>query len=95
MTGPRTHALRFRIAMFARQHEWSVTARQIAEAIGETETRIRSCINKTPGWPERIRATVVEKGPDSKWGAAAANAIAARHIAADIVAGKIGNGEGW
>ena len=89
---PKTQALRYRIWAYANPRGWDVTTQDIADALGESMARIRSCIATTPGWGGRVRGTTDGMQGMTSYQAGAERA--GRHVAADIVAGRIGNEAG-
>lgn len=53
---PATMALAYRIWGDCRMYGWSRTAAEIAESLGETESRIRR-VAQVKGWSSRLRAS--------------------------------------
>jgi hypothetical protein len=88
----KTQVLRFRIWAYANPRGWDVTMQDIADALGESMARVRSCIANTRGWGGRIRWTTDGVRGIETYQAGANRA--GRHVAADIVAGRIGNEAG-
>jgi hypothetical protein len=88
----KTMALRFRIWAYANPRGWDVTMQDIADALGEGMARVRSCIANTPGWAGRVRWATDGVQWMTSYQAGAERA--GRFVAADIVAGRIGNEAG-
>ncbi len=89
---PKTQALRYRIWAYSNPRGWDVTMQDIADALGESMARVRSCIANTPGWAGRVRWTTDGSRGIEAYQAGAERA--GRYVAADIVAGRIGNEAG-
>lgn len=51
---PATEALAFRVWAFCRECEWNTTAGEIAEALGESDSRI-GVVLRVKGWAQRLR----------------------------------------
>ena len=94
---PKSEALAFRIWQYAAPREWNVTLAEIADHLGESLSRVRGVV-VAKGWFVRIRAmseSKIEGNMLTRWGPTAhGGAMAAsRIVAADLVSGRIGNGE--
>jgi hypothetical protein len=95
----RREALAFRIWQYASAREWNVTLADIADGIGESIDRCRSTVVHR-GWFPRIRsmsAGHLEANPTIGAHTSIHSGVrtVARHIAADLASGRIGNGESF
>lgn len=86
---PSTAALRFRIWQYASPRGWDVTTVEIAEALGESVRRVCK-VTSDAGWGSRVRSSWLT---NFELGAGSGSFCAGRHVAADLVSGRIGNGE--
>jgi hypothetical protein len=93
MTKPATHALRYRIWAYADPRGWDCTIPEIAEALDVPMRRVQK-IAVDAGWSGRLRG-VSDGDAETLWGRRAYfhTGGAARHIAADILAGRVGMAE--
>lgn len=94
---PKSEALAFRIWQYAAPREWNVTLAEIADHLGESVYRVSTTM-RWRGWLSRVRVTQadgVESGFRQVGGTNrySGQAVASRHIAADLASGRIGNGE--
>jgi hypothetical protein len=85
----KSEALAFRIWQYAAPREWNVTLAEIADHLGESQDRVRGVV-VAKGWNTRVRHTGLSK---IDYGHGAVFAGHARTVAADLAAGRIGNGE--
>jgi uncharacterized membrane protein len=94
---PKSEALAFRIWQYATPREWNVTVTEIADHLGEDWRRVGAMM-RWRGWLTRVRVTS-SSANESGWKLSGAGnvysgqAVASRHIAADLASGRIENGE--
>jgi hypothetical protein len=82
----RTEALAFRIWQYANVREWDVSIADIASALGESPHVVRGVVASRK-WGPRLRTTLQDDGRGSSlW-------FANHEVAADVAAGRVGNGE--
>ena len=83
----KREALAFRILAYANAREWNVTSAEIAEALGlSTKAVAQIAIHRR--WTSRMR-TLSNGGNSNR------HDSASHYIAADLVAGRIGNDAGY
>ena len=78
----KIEALKFRIWAYAKPSGWDVTVSDAAKATGASKKEVLA-IAREAGWSQRFRV-------ESTYLARAVNPMIAAHMAADIVAGRIG-----
>jgi hypothetical protein len=82
----RTEALAFRIWQYANAREWDVSIADVASALGESPHVVRGVVGSRK-WGTRLRTTSPDDGRGSSlW-------FANDEVAADVAAGRVGNGE--
>ena len=94
----KSEALAFRIWQYAAPREWNVTLAEIADHLGESWHRVRNVVT-LKRWNNRIRLTTTW-GADGEYSGSAwavvksqSRRAAGQVVAADLAAGRIGNGE--
>ena len=87
---PKLEALALRISNYAKPLAYDVTYADVAEALG-VSLRLVIAVAKYKGWETRFRGTVLADAWTFRTGGHMSGHIAAaRNMAADIVAGRIG-----
>lgn len=85
---PKQAAMRYRIWAYCEPRGWDVTFREVADAL-DISAQAVGAIAKHAGWAERFR--VADRlAKRENWNATNSPGIFARHLARDIVAGRIG-----
>lgn len=83
----KTHALRFRIWQYAAPRGWDVTFSEVADAVG-SKPNIVGIVARQAGWVDRFRAN-----PNDITGiahASGASGYYAKHLADQIIRGRVG-----
>ena len=88
----KSEALAFRIWQYAAPREWNVTLAEIADHLDESAYRVSTTM-RWRGWLSRVRVTSVDADSTRLWSHHGGMRTAARHAAADLASGRIGNGE--
>jgi hypothetical protein len=88
----KSEALAFLIWQYATPREWNVTLAEIADHLGESAYRVSTTM-RWRGWISRVRVTSVDADNTRLLSHHGGMRAAARHVSADLAAGRIGNGE--